>query len=160
MERALVFTTDKLITSVTPRAIGSELALSRKNRKPLHPRSNGVQGGFCSAQSNAKKLPIFFSKWAQASLGKSARQYYSSKQLREKLCLVAIKSYRLFDLIFKKKNMVRKDSEAYSIFEGIYVFLVLFPIFISYFPIVFTGSFLQDMQYFRYLRKDPSQNST
>ena len=79
MERALVFTTDKLITSVTPRAIGSELALSRKNRKPLHPRSNGVQGGFCSAKSNAKKLPIFFSKWAQASLGKSARQYYSSK---------------------------------------------------------------------------------
>ena len=79
MERALVFTTDKLITSVTPRAIVSELALSRKNRKPLHPRSNGVQGGFRSAKSNAKKLPIFFSKWAQASLGKSARQYYSSK---------------------------------------------------------------------------------
>ena len=27
--------------------------------------------------------------------------------------------------------MARKDSEAYSIFEGIYVFLVLFPILIS-----------------------------
>ena len=52
--------------------------------------------------------------------------------------------------------MVRKDSEAYSIFEGIYVFLVLFLIFISYFPIMFTGSFLKDMQYFRHLRKDPS----
>ena len=37
--------------------------------------------------------------------------------------------------------MVRKDSEAYSMFEGIYVFLVLFPIlafYYHYFPSMFT----------------------
>ena len=32
-----MFTTDKLITSVTPRAAGSELALSRKNNYTLDP---------------------------------------------------------------------------------------------------------------------------
>ena len=44
--------------------------------------------------------------------------------------LVSIKSYRCFNLIFKKWDMARKDSEVYSISEGIYVFVVLFPIWI------------------------------
>ena len=39
MERALMFTAYELIICVTPRAPGSELALSRKNRRPLQPRS-------------------------------------------------------------------------------------------------------------------------
>ena len=37
--------------------------------------------------------------------------------------------------------MVRKDSEGYSMFEGIYAFLVLFAILIfatNYFPSLFT----------------------
>ena len=31
--------------------------------------------------------------------------------------------------------MVRKDSEAYSMYEGIYVFLVLFPILVFYYQL-------------------------
>ena len=52
--------------------------------------------------------------------------------------------------------MVRKDSEAYSISEGIYVFLVLFPILTFLLSIIFQlcllsnkESFFQDMRYFR-----------
>ena len=56
-----MFTTDKLITSVTPRAIGSELELSRKNRKPLHARSNGVQGGF-AVRNPTRRNFLFFSQ--------------------------------------------------------------------------------------------------
>ena len=56
-----MFTTDKLITSVTPRATGSELALSRKNRRPLHPRSHGVQGGFALRNPTRRNF-LFFSQ--------------------------------------------------------------------------------------------------
>ena len=43
--------------------------------------------------------------------------------------------------------MVRKYSEAYSISEGIYIFLVLFTIS-NFLPIMFTKQY-------RYLRKEP-----
>ena len=43
MERAPMFTAYELIICITPRATGSELALSRKkNRRPFHSRSHGV----------------------------------------------------------------------------------------------------------------------
>ena len=79
MERALMFTAYELIICVTLRATVSGLALSRKKQKTIPPSIPRCSDSFYSAKSNAKKLPIFFSKWVQTSLGMSARQYYSSK---------------------------------------------------------------------------------
>ena len=62
MERALIFTAYKLIIYVTPHATGSELALSGKKQKTIQPLIPRCSGRFYSAKSNAKKLPIFFSK--------------------------------------------------------------------------------------------------
>ena len=49
--------------------------------------------------------------------------------------------------------MVRKDSEAYSMSEGIYVFLVLSIIF-QVCLLNNKESLFQDMRYFRYLTND------
>ena len=46
IKRAVMFTAYELIIGVKPCATGSEFALSRKNRRPFHPRSHGVQAGF------------------------------------------------------------------------------------------------------------------
>ena len=64
MERALMFTAYELIICVTLRATASGLAFSGKKQKTIPRRSHSVQ-----------ELHIFFSKWAQMSLGTSARQY-------------------------------------------------------------------------------------
>ena len=79
MKRTLMFTAYELIICVTPRATGSKLALSGKKQKTIQSSTPRCSGGYYSAKSNAKKLAIFFPKWAQTSMGTSARQYYSSK---------------------------------------------------------------------------------
>ena len=61
MKRALMFTAYQLIICVTPRATGSELALSGKKQKTISLWTPRCSGGFYSAKSNAKKLAIFFS---------------------------------------------------------------------------------------------------
>ena len=62
MKIVLMFTAYELIICVTPRATGSEFALSGKKQKTIPPSIPRCSGGFYSAKSNAKKLPIFFSK--------------------------------------------------------------------------------------------------
>ena len=57
-----MFTAYELIICVTPRATGGELALSGKKQKALPPSIPRCSGRFYSARSNAKKVPIFFSK--------------------------------------------------------------------------------------------------
>ena len=79
MERALMFTADELIICVTPRAPGSELALSGKNRRPFQPRSHGVQAGFTVRNPTLRNFLFFSSKSVETSLRTSARQHYSSK---------------------------------------------------------------------------------
>ena len=82
MERALMFTACELIICVTPRAPGSELALSRKKQKTIPPSIPRCSGRFYSAQCKIQREEtsyFFSSKSAQRSLGTSARQYYSSK---------------------------------------------------------------------------------
>ena len=69
----------ELIVCVTLCTTGSELALSGKKQKTIPPTIPRCSGGFYSTKSNAKKLPIFLSKWVQTSLGTSVRQYYSSE---------------------------------------------------------------------------------
>ena len=59
MKRALMFTAYDLIIFVTPRATESELALSGKKQKVIPPLIPRCSGRFCSAKSNAKKLPFF-----------------------------------------------------------------------------------------------------
>ena len=59
MIRVLMFTECELITCVTPRATGSELAVSGKKLKTIPPSTLGCLDGLCSAKSNAKELPIF-----------------------------------------------------------------------------------------------------
>ena len=115
MKRALMFTAYDLIIWVTPCATESELALSgKKNRRSFHPWSRGVQADFAVRNLTQSKtiLLIWVVTW-------------------KALYLVAIKSNRWFNLIFKKYDMARKNSEAYSVSAGIYLFLVLFPILIS-----------------------------
>ena len=59
MKRALMFTAYELIICVTPRATGSEFALSGKKQKTIPPSIPGCSGRFYKAKSNAKKLHIF-----------------------------------------------------------------------------------------------------
>ena len=65
-----MFTAYQLIICVTPRATGSELALSGKKQKTIPPSTPRCSGGFYSAKSNAKKLAIFFSKWHKHHWGR------------------------------------------------------------------------------------------
>ena len=62
MERGLMFTGYELIICVTSRATGSELVLPGKKQKTIPPSIRRCSGRFYEAKSNAKKLPIFFSK--------------------------------------------------------------------------------------------------
>ena len=61
MERALIFTAYKLIIYVTPRATGSELALSGKNRRLFNPWSHDVQTGFTVRNPTPRNF-LFFKK--------------------------------------------------------------------------------------------------
>ena len=61
MERALIFTAYKLIIYVTPRATGSELALSGKNRRLFNPWSHDVQAGFTVRNPTLRNF-LFFSQ--------------------------------------------------------------------------------------------------
>ena len=54
MKRALMFTAHELIICVTPRATGSELALSGKKQKTIPPSTPRCLGRFYT-----KELPIF-----------------------------------------------------------------------------------------------------
>ena len=68
MKRAFMFTAYELIICVTPYATRGELALSGKKQKTIPLLIPRYSGGFYSAKSNAKKLPVFFSKGAQTSI--------------------------------------------------------------------------------------------
>ena len=59
MKRGLMFTAYELIICVTQRATESELDLSGKKQKTILPSIPRWSGGFYSAKSNEKKLPIF-----------------------------------------------------------------------------------------------------
>ena len=69
-----MFTAYELIICVTPLVVGSELTLPEKKQKTIPPVIPRCSGRFYSAKSSTKKLPIFSSKWAPTSLGKSARK--------------------------------------------------------------------------------------
>ena len=62
MERGLMFTAYELIICETPRATVSELVLPGKKQKTIPPSILRCSDRFYEAKSNAKKLPIFFSK--------------------------------------------------------------------------------------------------
>ena len=90
MKRALMFTAYEFIIRVTPRASGSKLALSEKkteDHSTLDPTVFRCSGGFYSAKSNVKKLPIFSQSEDKHHYGTSARQYYASKWLHKKLSI-------------------------------------------------------------------------
>ena len=59
MMRVLMFTAYELIICLTPRATGSELAVSGNKLKTIPRSTPGCSCGFYSAKSNARKLPIF-----------------------------------------------------------------------------------------------------
>ena len=55
-----MFTAYELIICVTPLVVGSELTLpEKKNRRPFHLRSHGVQAGF-TVQNLARRNFLFF----------------------------------------------------------------------------------------------------
>ena len=59
MKRGFMFTAYELIICVTPRATGNELDFSGKKQKTILSSIPRCSGGFYSAKSNEKKLPIF-----------------------------------------------------------------------------------------------------
>ena len=75
-----MFTAYQLIICVTPRATGSELALSGKKQKTIPPTLDPtVFRRVLQCEIQREETCYFFLKVAQTSLGTSVRQYYSSK---------------------------------------------------------------------------------
>ena len=74
-----MFTAYQLIICVTPRATGSELALSGKKTEDHSTLDPTVFRRVLQCEIQREETCYFFLKVAQTSLGTSVRQYYSSK---------------------------------------------------------------------------------
>ena len=139
----------------------ANLLYQEKNRRPFYPGSHGVQVGF-TVRNPTRRNFLFFSQSEHKRHWDECETILLNKVVTWKaLYLVAIKSYRWFNSIFKKYGENRFRSIFHirrnlRISSTVSYFNSLLSVIFQLCLLSNKESFFQDMRCFRYLIKDPS----